>query len=104
MDHMVRAKRELEIPLLKNEYEVKKQEDKVYWESQRKQFLESHKRNWELSLQERERLSRLQDERKKFQQKIMTSRMEIYEKANAEREVKLSKMRQIKQKTRRRRN
>eukprot|EP00029_Vermamoeba_vermiformis_P007664 TRINITY_DN3379_c0_g1_i4.p1 TRINITY_DN3379_c0_g1~~TRINITY_DN3379_c0_g1_i4.p1 ORF type:complete len:1156 (+),score=420.75 TRINITY_DN3379_c0_g1_i4:54-3521(+) len=94
LEHLNRARREAEIPVLLEEYKKRQETEKVHWEQQRVKFLETHKQAYENATRDRERLKRIEADRSSFINKMMASRKEEYEKLNAEREKKLAAFRE----------
>jgi translation initiation factor 3 subunit A len=95
MDYLVRARREVEIPLLQKQWEQAQIEDKQFWESQIKEQLERHKQLWELQIAEKRRLARMSEDRKQYEEIVAKKRQIEYEKALKEREEKLQQWRAL---------
>jgi translation initiation factor 3 subunit A len=94
LEHLNRARREAEVPVLLDEYKKRQETEKVHWEQQRVKFLETHKQAYENAQRDRERLKRIEADRSSFITKIMASRKEEYERLNTEREKKLAAFRE----------
>jgi hypothetical protein len=55
MDHLERARREEEAPLLEAAYQARLADDKAFHEQQQQQQAEAHKLAWEVDIQEKQR-------------------------------------------------
>lgn len=55
MDHLERARREEEAPLLEAAYQARLQDDKAFHEQQQQQQAEAHRLAWEVDIQEKQR-------------------------------------------------
>jgi translation initiation factor 3 subunit A len=55
MDHLERARREEEAPLLEAAYQARLSDDKTFHEQQQLQQAEAHKLAWEVDIQEKKR-------------------------------------------------
>eukprot|EP00741_Cyanophora_paradoxa_P015296 tig00000194_g14765.t1 len=93
MDHIERARREEERPLLEQAYEEQKKADYVFYEEQLKHFLETHKRQHEHDLAEKQRLLRVAGDKDTFEAQLNARRMEVYQRRRAEAEERASAIR-----------
>eukprot|EP01124_Arcella_intermedia_P036218 TRINITY_DN944_c0_g1_i1.p1 TRINITY_DN944_c0_g1~~TRINITY_DN944_c0_g1_i1.p1 ORF type:complete len:1599 (-),score=476.58 TRINITY_DN944_c0_g1_i1:2-4798(-) len=98
IDHLVRAERELEVPLLKaREQELSKQED-LFWDEQREKFLQHDKQVFEEKLEVKKRLEKLTEARMIFQKQFEEKRREDYEQKKKEQDKKKEEWREKKNK------
>merc|ERR1711973_45859 len=63
VDHLERAKRLEEIPLLKLQFEELKEEAKVVWEEQEKDRIEEEKKERASDIENRDRMVRMRDDK-----------------------------------------
>merc|ERR1712002_371251 len=80
VDHLERAKRLEEIPLLKLQFEEFKEEAKVVWEEQEKDRIEGEKRQRASDVENRNRMVRERKERDKYLESLLKERKNIFEK------------------------
>merc|ERR1712083_993473 len=80
VDHLERAKRLEEIPLLKLQFEELKEEAKVVWEEQEKDRIEELKTNRESDVINRDRLARMKEDKDKYVTNLLKERKSVYEK------------------------
>merc|ERR1712223_2311619 len=92
-DHIERAKRLEELPLLKTEHEELKEEAKKLWAEQEKERIEDLKTNRENDVINRDRMARMREDKDKY----LTNLLE------EERKVRLEKRKEERQEDRRRR-
>ena len=78
IDHMERAKRIEEIPLLKQEYEEWKVKDREVWDQLEQERIEQVLLEREQALKHKERLSRMIEDADKFTEEVQKVRHEIY--------------------------
>lgn len=78
IDHMERAKRIEEIPLLKQEYEEWKVKDREVWAQLEQERIEQMKLERDQALKHKERLSRMLEDAKNFTEEVQKIRHEIY--------------------------
>ena len=69
VDHLERAKRHEEIPLLKLQFEELKEENKQVWEEQEKERIENEKTQRESDVKNRDRMARMKAEKDLYQQR-----------------------------------
>ena len=80
MDHIERAKRQEEIPLLKLQFEEFKEEAKQVWEEQEQERIELEKANRANDVLNRDRLKRMTVEKDKYLEGLMKERKNVFEK------------------------
>ena len=98
IDHLERAKRIEEIPLLQEAVEKWRIEDKQLWEQKEEERIKELKAERVLALQHRERFKRVLEDKETFAKKIITERHSVFVKElenfetilNAERERRLA--------------
>merc|ERR1719153_1338149 len=71
IDHMERAKRAEEIPLLKLQFEELKEEAKVVWEEQEKDRIEEEKKERASDIENRDRMVRMRDDKDKYLESLL---------------------------------
>ena len=84
LDFLERAKRLVEIPLLKQQFEDSKKEDREWFEKQKELKIEQSRKDHALALQRKHKLERMRDAAKQYIQKVDITRKEQYTKARAE--------------------
>ncbi|KFM57471.1 Eukaryotic translation initiation factor 3 subunit A, partial [Stegodyphus mimosarum] len=84
VDHLERAKRIEEIPLLQKEYEEYQIKDREFWEQHEKERIKAIKEERALAVQYRDRLMRLKDDRDKFLERLKKARASVYQEKMAE--------------------
>jgi len=94
MDHLERARREEEVPLLKELYQKKLVDDKAWAEKQEETKKVDHLKQWEQDVQEKERMSKMTDEKKKFMEQVMSRRAEEFARRDEERLERLEEHRE----------
>merc|ERR1711962_1218875 len=110
-DHIERAKRLEELPLLKTEHEEFKEEAKLLWEEQERERIEDLKTNRENDVINRDRMARMRGDKDKYLTNLLKERKSVYEKkaqehqalVEEERKVRLEKRKEERQEDRRRR-
>merc|ERR1719357_2267091 len=110
-DHIERAKRLEELPLLKTEHEELKEEAKKLWAEQEKERIEDLKTNRENDVINRDRMARMREDKDKYLTNLLKERKSVYEKkaqehqalVEEERKVRLEKRKEERQEDRRRR-
>jgi translation initiation factor 3 subunit A len=95
MDHLERAKREEEVPLIEAAYKVKMSEDEKYHMEMQQQNGEKHKAAWEVNIEEKKRLAKMTDEKDQFASAIVSRRSEEFEALRVEREERITEMRAL---------
>merc|ERR1712079_628809 len=79
-DHIERAKRLEELPLLKTEHEELKEEAKKLWAEQEKERIEDLKTNRENDVINRDRMARMREDKDKYLTNLLKERKSVYEK------------------------
>ncbi|GBM00210.1 Eukaryotic translation initiation factor 3 subunit A [Araneus ventricosus] len=79
VDHLERAKRIEEIPLLQAEYEENKVKDLEFWEHHEKERIKLINEERTLAVQERDRLLRLKDDKDAFLERLKKARASEYQ-------------------------
>merc|ERR1711872_314660 len=95
VDHLERAKRLEEIPLLKLRFEEFKEEAKVVWEEQEKDRIEGEKKQRASDVENRDRLVRMRDDKDKYLESLLKERKNVFEKKIAEFNQKVAEERKI---------
>merc|ERR1711885_101339 len=80
VDHIERAKRQEEIPLLKLQFEEFKEEAKQVWEEQEKERIEMEKAQRDNDVLNRDRMKRMAVEKDKYLEGLMKERKNVFEK------------------------
>uniref|UniRef100_A0A383WBN2 Eukaryotic translation initiation factor 3 subunit A n=1 Tax=Tetradesmus obliquus TaxID=3088 RepID=A0A383WBN2_TETOB len=93
MDHLERARREEEAPLLEAAYQARLQDDKAFHEQQQQQQAEAHRLAWEVDIQEKQRLVRMGEDKSSFAALIISRRAEEFEGLRKQRERLLAERR-----------
>merc|ERR1719266_2048924 len=110
-DHIERAKRLEELPLLKTQHEELKEEAKKLWAEQEKERIEDLKTNRESDVINRDRLARMKEDKDKYVTNLLKERKSVYEKkaeehqalVEEERKIRLERRKEERQEDRRRR-
>merc|ERR1719234_1522157 len=110
-DHIERAKRLEELPLLKAEHEELKEEAKILFAGEGKEGVEELKTNRESDVINRDRLARMREDKDGYLTNLLKERKSIYEKkaeehqvlVEEERKVRLERRKEERQEDRRRR-
>merc|ERR1719278_1799909 len=110
-DHIERAKRLEELPLLKTQHEELKEEAKKLWAEQEKERIEDLKTNRESDVINRDRLARMKEDKDKYLTNLLKERKSVYEKkaqehqvlVEEERKIRLERRKEERQEDRRRR-
>ena len=95
MDHLERAKREEEVPLIEAAYKVKMTEDEQYHKEMQLQNAEKHRKAWETNVEEKKRLARMADDKESFSSAIISRRSEEFESLRLEREERINELRTL---------
>merc|ERR1719402_735908 len=93
VDHLERAKRLEEIPLLKLQFEELKEEAKVVWKEQEKDRIEEEKKERASDIENRDRLVRMKTDKEKYLESLLKERKNIFEKKIAEFDQKVAEER-----------
>merc|ERR1712105_523929 len=86
-DHIERAKRVEELPLLKLQHDEFKEESKLLWEEQEKERIEEDKRKRASDVANRDRMKRMKDDKDKYLTSLLNERKSVYEKKAAEHQI-----------------
>eukprot|EP00891_Asterochloris_glomerata_P003711 jgi/Astpho2/3711/Aster-04897 len=78
MDHLERARREVEAPLLQEQYAESLKLDEVEFAQQRRQFAAQHRTDWEAAKVAKDRLAKMLPHKEDFQQQIMKRRADEF--------------------------
>lgn len=95
VDHLERAKRIEEIPLLQIEYEENKRKDEEFWAEHEKERIKAIKEERAMAVQHRDRLMRLKEHVVKFLDRLKTARASVYETELEEFNKKLAEERKV---------
>merc|ERR1712212_664872 len=109
-DHIERAKRLEELPLLKAQHEELKEEAKKLWAEQEKERIEDLKTNRESDVINRDRLARMKEDKDKYLTNLLKERKNVFEKkitefnvlVDEERKIRLERRKDERQEERRR--
>jgi len=93
MDHLERARREEEAPLVEAAYAARALEDAALHAEQQAQLLEAHRAAWEADVKEKARLATMADEKADFAAAIVAKRQEQFEALREERDRMLAERR-----------
>eukprot|EP00743_Colponemidia_sp_Colp-15_P001527 GILK01001667.1.p1 GENE.GILK01001667.1~~GILK01001667.1.p1 ORF type:complete len:1057 (-),score=306.94 GILK01001667.1:119-3289(-) len=93
LDHLERAKREEEKPLLQQRWQKQQVDDRKFYEETTAEFLKSHKEKYEADLAEKQRLVRMKADKAAFVEEVLAKRREEMERKSAEQEERLQKIR-----------
>ncbi|KAK3246629.1 Eukaryotic translation initiation factor 3 subunit A [Cymbomonas tetramitiformis] len=85
MDHLERARREEEVPLIEQLYQTQLVEDEKYFKEQQQMMLEQSKAQYELDFAQKARFVKMQGDKNIFQEQVMSRRTEEFERLNQER-------------------
>merc|ERR1711970_1507156 len=110
VDHLERAKRLEEIPLLKLQFEELKEEAKVVWEEQEKDRIEGEEKQRENDVANRDRMVRMREDKDKYLESLLKERKNVFEKkitefnvlVDEERKIRLERRKDERQEERRR--
>merc|ERR1712227_511282 len=80
VDHTERAKRQEEIPLLKQQFEEFKEEAKQVWEEQEKERIENEKAQRENDVKNCDRMGRVRADKDQYLEGLLKERKNIFEK------------------------
>eukprot|EP00283_Hemiselmis_rufescens_P006388 CAMPEP_0173423820 /NCGR_PEP_ID=MMETSP1357-20121228/3963_1 /TAXON_ID=77926 /ORGANISM="Hemiselmis rufescens, Strain PCC563" /LENGTH=857 /DNA_ID=CAMNT_0014386977 /DNA_START=130 /DNA_END=2699 /DNA_ORIENTATION=- len=84
LDHLERARRESERDLLQQLFVTQKEEDKIRWERESKQFMENHKKKFEEDKKKKGSLVRMSSDRTAYESLLMKRREEDFERAKVQ--------------------
>lgn len=93
LDHFERAKREEEAPLIEEHYRKMLERDQEYLQRIQAEQEAQHRRAWELDLQEKHRLARVEQDRLAYADSLLQSRRSKYEQALASHRQRASEIR-----------
>lgn len=110
-DHIERAKRVEELPLLKASFEDFKEEAAKVWGEQEKERIEEAKVNRESDVENRDRMARMMEDKDTYLTSLLKERKSVYEKkaqehvvlVEEERKVRMERRKEERQEDRRRR-
>merc|ERR1712032_489106 len=94
-DHIERAKRLEELPLLKAEHEELKEEAKKLWAEQEKERIGDLKTNRESDVINRDRLARMKEDKDKYLTNLLKERKSVYEKKAQEHQLLVEEERKV---------
>ena len=95
MDHMWRARRREEIPLLKAAFEVDKEDDKVLWKKQEEERIKQAIVDREVAVKTRDRLVRMREDKDAFLGDLLKTRKAAYDKKLADFNARVERERAI---------
>jgi translation initiation factor 3 subunit A len=95
MDHLERAKREEEVPLIEAAYKVKMAEDEQLHQELQLQNAEKHRKSWETNVEEKKRLAKMGADKDSFAEAIVERRSEEFEALRIAREEKINELRTL---------
>lgn len=93
MDHLERAKREEEAPLISAKYKEHLADDEIFFERQQKQAIEQSREQHAADLVEKNRLIRMLNDKNTFQIQVVSRRQGEFERLKREREERLAELR-----------
>merc|ERR1712240_978089 len=102
MDHLERAKRQEEIPILKEAIEKDMEEDKAIWSAKEADRIKQSVEDREEAVKNRDRLARMKSDKEDFMATLLRQRKDIYEKKLKEYNVMIDKQRDIRLEERKR--
>ena len=79
VDHLERAKRKEEIPLIKDAMSKDEEEDKVIWKNKEEERIKTAIAEREEAVQNRDRLSRMRDDKNAFMEQLLNERQTEFE-------------------------
>merc|ERR1711962_1194597 len=100
-DHIERAKRLEELPLLKLQFEEFKEEAKLLWEEQERERIEEDKLKRASDVANRDRMARMKEDKDKYLTSLLNERKSVYEKKAAEHQILVEEERKIRLEKRR---
>ncbi|CAI5465819.1 unnamed protein product [Closterium sp. Yama58-4] len=95
LDHLERARREEEKPLLEAAYQQRLVEERAWFEQQQAEAAAQSKTQHEQDLAEKIRLSRMLGDKEEFQEQVVGRRRGEFERLKREREEKLAELREL---------
>ncbi|GJP74898.1 hypothetical protein CLOP_g5423 [Closterium sp. NIES-67] len=95
LDHLERARREEEKPLLEAAYQQRLVEERAWFEQQQAEAAEQSKKQHEQDLAEKIRLSRMLGDKEEFQEQVVGRRRGEFERLKREREEKVAELREL---------
>ncbi|KAL4178662.1 hypothetical protein AMTRI_Chr13g116200 [Amborella trichopoda] len=93
MDHMERAKREEEVPLILAAYQQRLVDDKILFEDEQKQATEQSRQQHDGDLQHKAKLLRMLDDKTSFGNMVVSRRKDEFERLQQEREEHTARLR-----------
>jgi len=94
-DHMERAKRQEEIPILKEAIEKDQEEDRAIWAKKEEDRIKQAVEDRDEAVKNRDRLARMKEDKEDFMSTLLKQRKDIYEKKLKEYNAMIDKQRQI---------
>ena len=95
VDHLERAKRLEEIPLLKLQFEEFKEESKVLWDEQEKERIQKEKEQREVDIVNRDRLARMTADKDSYLESLLKDRKNLLDKKQSEFEAQVAEERSM---------
>ena len=95
VDHLERAKRLEEIPLLKLQFEEFKEESKVLWDEQEKERIQKEKEQREVDIVNRDRLARMTADKDSYLESLLKDRKNLFDKKQSEFEAQVAEERSM---------
>ncbi|XP_049850253.1 uncharacterized protein LOC126322383 [Schistocerca gregaria] len=84
LDHLARARKNCEIPLIKKIQAQRVERDMMYREEKLKVFRKSHEDAYKMWMEEKKRLEKTQEERRKLEERVLKQKREAFEQAMRE--------------------
>ena len=97
MDHVERAKREESISLIEKAYKERSVDDEKYHAAQQVAMAAKHRAKWEVEVEEKKRLARMEASRAEFARGIMLRRAEEFAALEQEHAAKVEKLKKQKE-------
>merc|ERR1712066_135420 len=95
MDHLERAKRQEEIPILEEAIKKDLDEDRALWSTKEADRIRQSAEDREEAVQNRDRLARMKKDKEDFMSTLLKQRKDIYEKKLKEYNAMIDKQREI---------
>ncbi|KAL9248868.1 Eukaryotic translation initiation factor 3 subunit A-like protein [Drosera capensis] len=100
MDHLERAKREEAAPLIEAAYQQRLVEEKIIHEREQEKEVELSRQRHEGDLQEKNRMSRMLESKRVFEQQVIHRRQEEYDRLRQEKEERIRQILQARKQER----
>ncbi|KAK9917232.1 hypothetical protein WJX75_002153 [Coccomyxa subellipsoidea] len=94
MDHLERARREEEAPLLEAAFQEKLKADEERFHREQEEFKVAHSKSWEVDIEEKRRFMKTLPDKEAFQSTIKARRISEFAQLQAEREQRLAAKRE----------